>query len=168
MACSKLIFILVLGILLSTPPLLAMNCRVAKALSHPSIASNDDFWREFSKLKPNDPRVEALIEKYSSEALKTAAPVAISLQEKFTLHQKAEKALAKMNSATQKQFDNFVQVLNEKGTQGLYEQPKKWHYERLRLNRNLHTVRLDGSNRVLFEVIDGKANILDIGNHITH
>ncbi len=151
----------------------AMNCRVAQMLNHPSISSNDEFWNEFGKLeKPDDRTVEALIQKYSVTA--AAAPPRVlatkptSFNESFTLTHKAEKAQAKLNPINQKHFDEFIKLINEKGPQGLYEQPKKWHFEKLKTHSVQHTVRLDSGYRVLFEVKEGMVHVLDIGNHITH
>ncbi len=149
----------------------AMNCRVAQMLNHPSISSNDEFWNEFGKLeKPDDRTVEALIQKYSTAATAPASFAAkvAPLVDSFTLSHKAEKAQAKLNPINQKHFDEFIKVINEKGPQGLYEQPKKWHFEKLKVHSEQHTVRLDSGYRVLFEVKDGTVHVLDIGNHITH
>jgi mRNA-degrading endonuclease RelE of RelBE toxin-antitoxin system len=147
-----------------------MDCRLVEKLNHPSIAGNEKFWEEFSKISKNDDRaLEALIKKHAPEEIASKPKVRPgSDRPNFSLNKKAEKAVQKLNPQNQKHFDEFIQVVNEKGIQGLYEQPKKWHFEKLRMNSNLHTVRLDKEYRVLFEINDGVVNILDMGIHVTH
>lgn len=151
----------------------AMDCQLAKSLNHPLLVNNAEFWEKLGKIKPTDDRaIKNLIDAYAPEALAVTNSAvritAASTKEVFSINSKAEKALGKLSKTNQQHFDEFIQVLTEKGSQGLYEQPKRWHYERLTSNRELHTVRLDGGNRVLFKIQDGVVNIIDVGNHITH
>jgi mRNA-degrading endonuclease RelE of RelBE toxin-antitoxin system len=151
-----------------------MDCRLVTLMNDPKVASSSEFWDKLSKLKKNDDKaIEALLKEYRVEATiaenaaKASGSVA-SIGEKFQLSNKAEKARAKLTKINQKHFDEFIEVINEKGPQGLYENPKRWHYEKLRKDRDQHTIRLDSGNRVLFNIKDGQVNILDMGNHITH
>ncbi len=151
----------------------AMDCRLAKSLNHPSLVNNAEFWDKLGKIRSTDERaIEALIKAHApealSEAVQTARVVVASTREVFSIHSKAEKARSKLSKINKKHFDDFIQVLTEKGPKGLYEQPKRWHFEKLMEGNGLHTIRLDSGNRVLFTIKDGVANILDIGNHITH
>lgn len=160
-------------ILLFSISSLAMDCQLAKSLNHPSLVNNAEFWEKLGKIKPTDDRaIKNLINTHAPEALSVtnsaARITAASTKEVFSINSKAEKARNKLSKKNQQHFDEFIQVLTEKGPQGLYEQPKRWHYERLTSNRELHTVRLDGGNRVLFKIQDGVAHIIDVGNHITH
>ena len=149
-----------------------MGCKIASLLNHPSLAGNEKFWEDFAKLaKHDDKSIEDLIKKHANELLESstaAAQTARKAEKSFTMNHRAEKAMEKLTAVSQKRFDEFISIVNEKGLQGLYEQPKKWHFERLQMNRNLHTVRLDDGQRVLFEIIAGRVNILDIGRHVTH
>lgn len=146
---------------------------MAGLFKHPSLAQNAEFWEKLSVLKKTDNRaIEDLIRQMAPEVLQTSTGAAQTIvsntKEVFSLNKKAEKAREKLSKINQRHFDEFVQVLTEKGPKGLYEQPKRWHYEKLTDSKTLHTVRLDDGNRVLFEIKDGVAHILDIGNHITH
>ena len=147
-----------------------MDCQLAKSLNHPLLVNNAEFWEKLGKIKPTDNRaIENLITTYAPQALSTTNSAvritAASSKEVFSLNSKAEKAKNKLSKINQKHFDEFIQILTEKGPQGLYEQPKRWHYESLTRNKELHTVRLDGGNRVLFKIQDGVVNVIDIGNH---
>ena len=154
----------------------AMDCRLATMLKHPSLAENATFWEKLAKINRNDNRaIEQLIKEFvPTEALATSQVVthaASNMKEVFSLHKKAEKAREKLSKTNQQHFDEFIQVLTEKGPQGLYDQPKKWHYEKLVRGDGQHTIRLDGAYRVLFEIKDGVANILDIaktGSNVGH
>lgn len=154
-----------------------MDCKLAKAMKHPSIVENSDFWVEFGKINTNNSyELEKLIKKYSPEALsdvdtnkRTAGN--LSTNEVFTMSSKAEKAKAKLSVINQKHFDEFIQLITEKGPHALYERPAKWHYEELKgssAEKPEHTVRLDKGYRVKFTIDDGVVRILDIGNHIGH
>ncbi len=150
----------------------AMDCDLAKAINHPSLASNSVFWERLSLVNPKDNvAIKKLITEYSAEALPSTqslqAVTRVSASALETSH-KAEKAIAKLTGTNIKHYDDFLKILNEKGVQGFYENPGKWHYERLKMNREHHTVRLDQGYRILFEVENGQVRILDIGRHITH
>lgn len=47
-------------------PALAIDCRLAEMLRHPSIAKNDEFWKEFTTLDVvDDKALKALLKKYT-------------------------------------------------------------------------------------------------------
>jgi len=145
----------------------AMDCRLAQLLNHPTLAGNADFWEKFGKINPNNNKaLEDLIKEYNPELLNQGG-IAVSStagREVFRLSRDAEKAKSKLNVQNQKKFDEFVQMLTEKGPQGFYEQPGKWRPEKLKRNKDEHTVHLHGDYRVLYEIKDGVVNILDIAN----
>jgi len=158
----------ILGIIFYIPWAFAIDCKLANLLSHHSIASNADFWEKFSQINPNNKAaLEELIKKYNPDLLKNSDPVVVkkSLKQKFELSTKAEKARLKLNKQNQEKFDEMIELVNTKGPEAFYEQPGKWRPERLKRNREEHTIRLHGDYRVLFEVSDdGVVNILDVGN----
>ena len=164
----------ILMIIILSTSAFAMNCKLAKSLNHPTLLNNSEFWDAFGKIDSNDSyALENLIKKYSPEALsevetKKKTSNTQSSKEVFSINSKAEKAIAKLTQINQRHFDEFIALITEKGTQGLYEQPKRWHYEKLKGSGGEHTVRLDQGYRVLFKINDGVVSILDVGNHITH
>lgn len=151
----------------------AMDCQLAKALHHDKLASNSEFWEKLSQIKSTDERaIRNLINEYAPEAL-TATGVmahvaASSTKEVFSINAKAEKAKSKLTKINQRHFDELIQVLTEKGPQGLRDQPGKWNYEVLKEAKGTHSVRLDKGVRVQFTIEEGVVRINDIGNHIGH
>ncbi len=156
----------------------AMDCHVAAMLTHPEIAANTDFWEKFGALKKHDnASVEALVKQYSADATKTLiearAPLtAVQTQQKFDISRKAEKGIEKLSKVNKKNLDDAIKVINEEGVQGFYKQPGRWHHEMMIKQKGYsgkeHNVRLDGEFRMVFEIKDGVAHILDVGKHIGH
>ena len=150
----------------------AIDCKTVEMMNHPSIANNEAFWNEYSKLKKHDDQsILQLIKQHSAGSTLTtsAQTVATVSEEAFTLSNKAEKAHAILDAANKKRYDEFIKIINEKGPEALRENPSKWRYKKIReYGDDAHSIRLQGDYRVLFEVKDGHVRILDIGNHVTH
>lgn len=156
----------------------AMDCNVAAMLTHPDIAGSAEFWEKFGALKKHDnASVEALVKQFSSSAEKklsdTRVPAAIvQARAKFEVSRKAEKAIEKLTQVNKKNLDDAIKVINEEGVTGFYKQPGRWHHEMMIRQKGYsgkeHNVRLDGEFRMLFEIKDGVAHILDVGKHIGH
>jgi mRNA-degrading endonuclease RelE of RelBE toxin-antitoxin system len=167
---NKIFFLILLSVSIAS---FAMDCDLAKAINHPSLVQKSDFWERLSAINPKDNvAIRKLISEYSNDALATASQASQSVARVSAVaietSHRAEKAIAKLAGTNIKHYDDFLKVMNEKGVQGFYENPGKWHYERLKMNREHHTVRLDQGYRVLFEVENGQVRVLDIGRHITH
>lgn len=152
-----------------------MNCDLAAKLNHPNLSQNEKFWEEFSQLSNHDDKnVAQLLSKYEipATAIGRAAPSAVATanvtREAFTTHHRVEKAVRKLNTVNQRHYDDFIKVINERGVQGLYDQPGRWHFEKIKQMPGAHTVRLDQGTRVLFKIDNGVIQILDVGSHITH
>jgi hypothetical protein len=152
----------------------SMSCDLAKAVNHPLLAQNSEFWSKLSTLNPKDDfAIKNLINQFAPEALGIAqsAPSATLKAWSFVeVSHKVEKAVAKLSKINIKHYDDFIKILNEKGVQGFYENPGKWHYEKLaEYGPNAHSVRLDSGVRVLLDVgKNGSTVVRDVSNKIGH
>jgi len=153
----------------------AMDCDLAKAINHSSLVQKSDFWERLSAINPKDNNaIRKLISEYSNDALATATQATqsaarVSAAAIETSH-KAEKAIVKLAGANVKHYDDFLKVINEKGVRGFYDNPGKWHAEKLPQYGPLaHSIRLDGGYRVLFDVAkDGAVLVREVSNKVAH
>lgn len=171
MLLNKILFFILCLISVATS---AMDCDLAKAINHPSLANSEEFWVRLSAINPKDDfALKKLITSYSPDALgsgQAAQRVArISSAAVETSH-KAEKAIVKLVGINKKHYDDFLKTVNEKGVQGFYDNPGKWHYEKLpQYGEHAHSIRLDGGNRVLFDVEkDGSILVREVSNKVGH
>jgi hypothetical protein len=156
-------------------PGFAMDCDLAKAINHPSLAQRSDFWERLSTVNPKDSAaIRKLITEYSSDALATTAQASqaasrVSAAAIETSH-KAEKGIAKLAGANVKHYDDFLKVINEKGARGFYDNPGKWHAEKLPQYGPLaHSIRLDSGYRVLFDAAkDGSVVVREVSKKVAH
>lgn len=172
MLLNKIFFLILLSISFAS---FAMDCDLAKAINHPSLVQKSDFWERLSALNPKDnTAIRKLISEYSNDALATAtratqSAARVSAAAIETSH-KAEKAIVKLAGANVKHYDDFLKVINEKGVRGFYDNPGKWHAEKLPQYGPLaHSIRLDGGYRVLFDVAkDGAVLVREVSNKVAH
>lgn len=151
----------------------AIDCQLSKLMAHPSLAENDQFWMALGKIDShNDRAVRELIQKFSPEVLQTSGAVTHSVKQvsniAIEVAKKADKDLKKLSQINKKHYDEFLKTINEGGMQELYNNPGKWHYEKLKMDNSLHTVRLNDGVRVLFKEENGVISVLEIGSHVTH
>lgn len=151
-----------------------MDCDLARAINHPSLASNPEFWERLAELNPkNNVAVKSLILEYSKEALapstQTASLKKISAAT-INISHEAENKAAKLSKINSQHYDQFLATLNENGLQGLKDNPGKWHLEKLpQYGPNARSIRLDIGNRVLFDIEkDGSYTIRRIDNKVGH
>lgn len=152
---------------------LALDCRLIEKFSDPKFANNTKFWDDLGKINSeSDEAVAALIKKHDSQfkfsSSSNTASKNFHIPEAFNVSKKSEKALKTLNPTQKKNFEEFVQAVNGKdGVKALYNNPGKWHFEKLKQYGG-SSVRLDQGVRVLFKVDGDKIDIMDIGNHIGH
>lgn len=152
----------------------ALDCSLAEKFNDPKLAGNSKFWDELGKLKDqSDDAVADLIKKHDPQfhygsAAKTSTSFAIPTS--FNVSKKVEKALKLLSPAQKRNFEEFVQTVSGKGgAKALYDNPGKWHYEKLYQYGGASSVRLDQGMRVLFKAdADGVVDIIDMGKHIGH
>lgn len=155
---------------------LALDCRLVEKFSDPQFAQNTQFWDELGKIsEQSDEAIAALIKKHDPSFKFTSSSVAppstFKIPQIFSLSKKSEKALKTLSPNQRKNFDEFLSIVNSKeGPQGLYKNPGKWHFEKLKGAEygGASTIRLDSGVRVLFKSNGDGFDILDIGNHIGH
>lgn len=172
MLLNKIIFLILLSVSVAS---FAMDCDLAKAINHPSLAQKSDFWERLAAINPKDnTAIKKLISEYSNEALVTTTQATQSVARlsaaAIETSHKAEKAIAKLAGANVKHYDDFLKVINEKGVRGFYDNPGKWHAEKLPQYGPLaHSIRLDGGYRVLFDAAkDGGVLVREVSNKVAH
>lgn len=173
MLLNKLIILL---LFIFSTQIWALNCDLAKMMNqHPKLAQNSEFWTKMSTINSKDEQaVRKLIAEFAPEALESTHVVVSSTvaasESAVEISHKVEKAVIRLTKINAKHYDDFTKILNEKGVQGFYENPGKWHYEKLpQYGPNAHSVRLDGGVRVLLDVGKNGATVVrDISNKIGH
>lgn len=168
---KKIFFILALFIGLNSQ---ALDCRLVEKFSDPKFANNTQFWNELGQLEDQtDDAVASLIKKHDtnfrfSNTGSSPAVKSFNIPKNFNVSKKSEKAMKLLNSTQKKNFEEFVSAVGGKdGVKSLYDNPGKWHFEKLKQYGG-SSIRLDQGMRVLFKVEDGAIEIMDIGNHIGH
>jgi Txe/YoeB family toxin of Txe-Axe toxin-antitoxin module len=152
----------------------ALDCRIVEKFSDPQFANNTKFWNELGQLEDQtDDAVAALIKKHDTNfkfsSSNATAPKTFSIPQSFSISKKSEKAMKTFSPSQQKNFEEFVSTVSGKdGAQALYNNPGKWHYEKLKQYGGNSSIRLDSGMRVLFKVDGDAVEILDVGKHIGH
>ena len=154
--------ILFLLVVISTSSFAGLRCDLASKLGDPKIVSNLDFWEEFNKLqasgKLHDRDLESLFKKYGVDSNGSAPSVPSVAQSRpfsYSTTSKADKDLKKLPNNLRKNYEEFMSIMSDRdGFKALYDNPGRWHYEKLKAQDNLHTVRLNGGYRVLFKKVD--------------
>ncbi|MFZ3228733.1 MAG: hypothetical protein WA160_00915 [Pseudobdellovibrio sp.] len=83
----------------------------------------------------------------------------------------SEKAMEKLKNANvYKNYEEFLDIVTDpnKGLSALYNQPGRWRYEKLKTNGSQHTIRLNDSYRVLFEIEANEVKIIEVSKTVTH
>lgn len=153
---------------------LGSSCDVWSKLASPEVAQNEKFWEDFKSLK--DPsradEIARLLKKHElldrpQNHLGTIEQVTTKVS--FNYHHKAQKALNKLPMEIRKHLEDFVHVVEQQGMHTLYNQPGRWHFEKIK-HSSTRTVRLNSGYRVEFSLSeDGRrVEVLDIGKHVTH
>ena len=152
----------------------AVDCSVAKMLSHPTLVQNKKFWEELALINTDDAvAVKNLIAKFSPQAagvaLASEGTVVLQVTEfvksvvEFT--NAGRKAIQKLTPLNQKKFDEFIKIINEKGLQQLYENPGKWHMEKLKRDRS-HRLLLQ--RRIMLQIVEQPGSVWGfrlVGHH---
>ena len=154
----------------------SMNCELAKAINHPNLSQNSDFWEKLYKIEPKDgdAAIKKLIYEYAPEALGSSHAITnrgvAAAKVTIDIAHKAEKEIGKLSKANIGHYDEFLKTINENGSHGFRSNPGKWHYEKLpSYGSDAHSVRLDGGMRVLFDVEkDGSIMVRAVNNTIGH
>lgn len=171
MGLSKKIFFLFVAIF--SLQSWALDCRLVEKFSDPKFANNTKFWSELGQLEnQTDDAVAALIKKHDTQFNFSQSPTStkgISIPQSFQISKKSEKAIKLFTPSQKKNFDEFIQTVGGKdGANALYNNPGKWHYEKLKQYGGNSSVRLDQGMRVLFKVDGDAVEIIDVGKHIGH
>lgn len=153
-----------------------LRCDLASKLSDPKISSNLDFWEDFNKLqakgKVSDREYEELFRKHGVDSSKPQAPSVVPSSSKpfnYSTTAKADKDLKKLPSNLRKQYEEFMSIMSDKdGYKGLYQNPGRWHLEKLKSVDGLHTVRLNGGYRVLFRKLENGIEVLEVNAAKVH
>ncbi len=178
MALRLFIFLILVGNLAQG----SFSCKLSKLLSQPELANNAEFWQKMSGIKHTDDELKNLIKAYAPILLSASeAVVGVAIVRKpFQVHKAAEKFLnSEGKTNVRKKYDEFLDIMTDpnKGLRAIsttkpgsevQDIKNGWHHKTLQGKKDQHTVRLDLSRRVLFEIRNGELHVLDVGNHITH
>ncbi len=168
---KKILLILSLTFSLSAN---ALDCRLADKFNDPKLANNTQFWNDLGKLSDqSDDAVAALIKKHDPQfkfsGSNSVVDKTFSIPSSFSVSKKSEKAIKLLTSSQQKNFEEFIKTVSGKdGAKALYNNPGKWHYEKLKQYGGASSIRLDQGMRVLFKADGDAIEILDVGKHIGH
>ncbi len=185
MAFKKIFLIFLLSFsLFSSSAANKGKCFVTQALQMKELQDNDKFWEEFSMLngahKIDEKSFQALIDKHSRGKVTSSPQPPRTISSINSLNsgafnkvdiettKRADKELAKLPRELVKKYEEFVsQVISEEGLQGLYKNPGRWHFEKLKKDDSF-TVRLNKGVRVHFTMEQGKLKILEINADHVH
>lgn len=167
---KKLFSLLILFLSLNSQ---ALDCRIVEKFSDPKFANNTKFWNELGQLEnQTDDAVAALIKKHDTQfkfSGSTSTPKHFSIPQSFNISKKSEKAMKTFSPTQQRNFEEFVSTVGGKdGVKALYNNPGKWHFEKLKQYGGNSSIRLDQGMRVLFKVDGDAIEIIDVGKHIGH
>lgn len=136
----------------------AAKCLLAEALKNPQLASNEQFWKEYSQLadagNASDKELEALLKKYNAtlENQTSQAPV-LKPSMKISI-KPAEKEISKLPSHLREKVEEFLKTVSgPDGIQEIHNNPGRWHLEKTpQFGPNAHTIRLNDGYRVMFDI----------------
>ncbi len=152
----------------------SLSCDLLKLLQHPSIVSNESFWKKYTELaqnkKLNDRTLEKLLNEHNVEKTGVHPPLTPHRSPNVLVEtsKKADKDLAKLPKELKVKFEEFMSAISsEEGINGLYKNPGRWHLEKLTSNDS-YTVRLNSSVRVNFTIDQGKVHIIQVNADHVH
>lgn len=156
----------------------SIDCNVYKLLDHPSLASNNQFWAEYSTLSGNGQISERalgeLLKKHnvpveapSSAAGKTSAT---SLEPmRYSASKVANKQISTLSPVLKKNYSDFMTIMSDRsGIQVLYANPGRWRMEKIQAEKGTYSVRLNGGVRVHFRLEKDEVHVLQVNADDVH
>ncbi len=152
--------------------LFGIDCNLIKHLDHPNLASNAKFWEEYTTLssgnKLNDRSLTELFKKHDihvknpvSATVKAPTPPKDPLS--YSTSRKADKEIAGLSPALKTNYSEFMTLMADRsGIQALYQNPGRWHMEKIKALKDSYSVRLNGGVRVLFKLEKDEIHILEV------
>lgn len=157
----------------------ARECGLEAALRDPNIASNPQFWEDYSKLPSTEDTkaVGDLLRKYGHHdagggVTPAQATTAHNPNRSLSLNvdKKAEREIAHLPPNLKSKVDDFVTTISKPG--GVLEvrnNPGRYHLEKLsQFGENAYSVRLNDGYRVLFDMTDAEFSIRRVNKGQIH
>ncbi len=170
MVFKKIIFIIFLLYTIFIPIAFSrLRCDLLKKLEDPIVKENSQFWKDYSQLAQNnhldDKSLSELLLKYKISPSSIQTTTASKIELRVETSKRAQKELKNLpTKAMRKNYEEFVDIMNNSGIQELYKNPSRWHAEKINAyaQGNVYTVRLNSGYRVLFRLEKNELTIMEV------
>jgi mRNA-degrading endonuclease RelE of RelBE toxin-antitoxin system len=167
---KKIIFILFLLNTVYIPIAFSgLRCDLLKRLEDPIVKENSQFWKDYSQLAQNnhldDKSLSELLSKYKTSPSSVQSSAVPKIELRVETSKRAQKEIKNLpTKAMRKNFEEFVDIMNNSGIQELYKNPSRWHAEKINAfaQGNVYTVRLNSGYRVLFKFEKNELTIMEV------
>lgn len=156
----------------------SVDCNVYKLLDHPSLATNNQFWTEYSALSGSgqiSERALGELLKKHNVPVEVQSPVAGRPAStprdpiRYSSSKVANKQISSLSPVLKKNYSDFMTIMSDRsGIQVLYANPGRWRMEKIQAEKGTYSVRLNGGVRVHFRLEKDEVHVLQVNADDVH